>query len=43
MPLPLSEHVKLTVMLLLFQPAALGGGVAVAVMVGGVLSMLTVT
>ena len=33
-----SAHVKLTVTLLLFQPAALGAGLSDAAMVGGVLS-----
>src|SRR5215471_2331414 len=36
----LSTQLKLTVTLLLFHPAPLGAGAAVAVMVGGVLSML---
>src|SRR5260370_42266626 len=33
-PLPASSHAKLTVTLVLFQPAALVGGVRVALMVG---------
>src|SRR6266581_8929254 len=39
----LSAHENVTVTSLLFQPLALGGGTAVAAIVGGVLSMLTVT
>jgi len=42
-PLRLSAQVKPTVTLELFQPAALAAGFEVAVMVGGVLSSLTVT
>jgi len=37
-----SAQVKLTVTLVLFQPAAFGAGAAIAVIVGGVSSMLTV-
>lgn len=36
-----SEQVNATATLVLFQPAALGAGVAVDVIVGGVLSILT--
>jgi len=42
-PLVLSEQVKFTVTLELFQPVALGVGVAEAEMVGRVLSTLTET
>jgi hypothetical protein len=38
-----SEQVKVTVTLEMFHPAAFGAGDADAVMVGGVLSRLTVT
>ena len=38
-----SEQVNATVTLLLFQPAALAAGVAVELMVGAVLSILTVS
>src|SRR4030042_34860 len=38
----LSEALKVTVTSVLFQPLALGSGEAEAVIVGGVLSMLTV-
>ena len=36
-----SEQVNATATFVLFQPAALGAGVAVELIVGGVLSMLT--
>ena len=42
MPLVTSVQVNVTVALALFQPAAFGAGVMVAVMVGGVLSRLIV-
>lgn len=38
-----SEHVYVTVTLVLFQPAAFGAGVAVELMVGAVLSIFTVS
>ena len=38
-----SAHTKLTVTVLLFQPAAVGAGVMLPVIVGGVRSMFTVT
>jgi len=38
-----SEQLKLIVTLVLFHPAALGAGTGVAVMVGGVLSILRTT
>ena len=41
MPLVASEHVNVTVALVLFQPATFGTGLMVAVMIGGVLSRLT--
>ena len=40
-PDKVSEQVNATATFVLFQPAALGAGVAVELMVGGVLSMLT--
>jgi len=42
-PLPPSTQENVTVISVLFQPAASGTGVAVAVILGGVLSLLTVT
>src|ERR1051326_283967 len=43
MPDTVSEQVKLTVSWVLFQPFAFRGGLALPLMVGGVLSSLTVT
>src|SRR5262249_46216486 len=43
MPDPSSLQVKVTVTSVLFQPAALGGGAALALMLGGVVSALTNT
>ena len=43
MPLPPSVHVKLTLTSLLFQPAAFADGLTTALIVGRLLSMLSVT
>jgi hypothetical protein len=41
MPLVASEQVKVTVAMLLFQPAAFGDGVTTVVIVGAVVSLVT--